>query len=583
VQHYHSQHNQKKKTGEEEVSSSIPINDDKWSIDRRVTRGVAERNMVSARTSSVFDIPALSNISSLFDLIDIAKNEMLAPPKQANSSKIKNNRNRDDNESEEEKKPLTSYEQARFCMLENIRIHTMKISQQLSIRFWSCLAPSESYPLYEMKDSLLKFDPSSLKGKYFFTPAEDDLLLRGLISFRSQDFNEWSLLKSSILPSKDEQALESRYNLLTQVHVEDTKFKKYLQLLQEKKTRDNKWIHEKDDNKWSHEEDLNLLRGFQTYGERWSLIRIFFTPNRKRHLIKSRWQALIKNWKAANSKGKNDLQQASRFLTRTKEDELPAALKIFLNFLNASAYSKYAALSQSSKDECNDDKDTTKDDKTNNDYDNENNECNTNQKSAHSNKQKESSMVSQTNAILNDSHFEQDNLDDDSEVDEDAETKADLGKTAADAQEMMIHGQQLSANNSAVVNGSNGLINSFQTVQTVQSAQSALQIEAHRDSAIAVGPKASPLNPLWSIYNSPRTPNPITLDIRIPSSSVKGSSAVMSIPIKLQLTSVVPEYGSMNIAMTNNTNRNNDDDNLDKHYYDGINDYDSQQKKRKVE
>ena len=43
------------------------------------------------------------------------------------------------------------------------------------------------------------------------------------------------------------------------------------------------------DLKWPHEEDLDLLRGYQAFGERWPLIKIFFLPHRKPLQIRLRY------------------------------------------------------------------------------------------------------------------------------------------------------------------------------------------------------------------------------------------------------------------------------------------------------
>ena len=64
--------------------------------------------------------------------------------------------------------------------------------------------------------------------------------------------DDWNKIKQELLPSKDEQLLQFRFRQLTASDVPDNRFKKYLQLEKEKKTRDSKW---------THSEDLNLLRG----------------------------------------------------------------------------------------------------------------------------------------------------------------------------------------------------------------------------------------------------------------------------------------------------------------------------------
>lgn len=42
------------------------------------------------------------------------------------------------------------------------------------------------------------------------------------------------------------------------------------------------------DLKWSHEEDCALLRGFQTFGDKWTLVGVFFLPHRKKKELKYR-------------------------------------------------------------------------------------------------------------------------------------------------------------------------------------------------------------------------------------------------------------------------------------------------------
>ena len=54
---------------------------------------------------------------------------------------------------------------------------------------------------------------------------------------------------------------------------------RYLKLEKEKKARDGKW---------THEEDIQLLRGYQVYGEKWSLVSLFFLPHRQRKELRQR-------------------------------------------------------------------------------------------------------------------------------------------------------------------------------------------------------------------------------------------------------------------------------------------------------
>ena len=67
--------------------------------------------------------------------------------------------------------------------------------------------------------------------------------------------HDWNRIKQELLPSKDEQLLQFRFRQLTASDVPDNRFRRYLQLEKEKKTRDSKW---------THSEDLNLLRGIHS-------------------------------------------------------------------------------------------------------------------------------------------------------------------------------------------------------------------------------------------------------------------------------------------------------------------------------
>jgi hypothetical protein len=150
------------------------------------------------------------------------------------------------------------------------------------MRKWKCLVPGKAYPL--TGEAILKTDPSTLAGRSMYTPAEDDLLLRGIVTFGE----DWKKIKSDLLPSKEEQLLQFRFSQTTSINSSDeNKFKKFLKLEKEKKLRDHKW---------THEEDLKLLRGFQIYGEKWPMISIFFLPHRNRKEIKLRWTSLVREW-----------------------------------------------------------------------------------------------------------------------------------------------------------------------------------------------------------------------------------------------------------------------------------------------
>ena len=136
-------------------------------------------------------------------------------------------------------------------------------------------------------------DPSSLLSRSVFTSAEDDLLLRGLIhvghvpgSMTSSD-TVWAIIHEKFLPSKDKQLLEFRYTqLLNSAGPEGDRFKKCAKLMKDRG---------KAAPKWSLEEDIDLLKGFQVYGDKWHMINLYFLPHRSRRELKSRWGALLKD------------------------------------------------------------------------------------------------------------------------------------------------------------------------------------------------------------------------------------------------------------------------------------------------
>jgi hypothetical protein len=42
------------------------------------------------------------------------------------------------------------------------------------------------------------------------------------------------------------------------------------------------------DHEWTHAEQLDLLRGFQAFGERWPLVRIFYLPHRRAQQLRAK-------------------------------------------------------------------------------------------------------------------------------------------------------------------------------------------------------------------------------------------------------------------------------------------------------
>lgn len=139
-------------------------------------------------------------------------------------------------------------------------------------------------------------DTSSLFNRALFTPAEDDLLLRGLIMWSqspsaSSSSNDvmWDTIQEKLLPSKERQLLEFRYSqLIHSDEAEGDRFRKYLKLLKDRK---------RNIRNWTLEEDIDLLKGFQVFGsDKWHMINLYFLPHRPRRELKNRWAYLVKEW-----------------------------------------------------------------------------------------------------------------------------------------------------------------------------------------------------------------------------------------------------------------------------------------------
>lgn len=149
----------------------------------------------------------------------------------------------------------------------------------------------EDYPCRDITGGVVS-DPTSLLSRSLFTPAEDDLLLRGLMyvghipgSLSSSDA-VWTTIHEKFLPSKEKQLLEFRYTQLINTDCpEGTKFKSYLKLMKERG---------RNQRKWTLEEDIDLLKGFQVYGDKWPMINLYFLPHRSRRELKIRWATLLK-------------------------------------------------------------------------------------------------------------------------------------------------------------------------------------------------------------------------------------------------------------------------------------------------
>ena len=161
----------------------------------------------SVRSHSVFDVPALLQVSNLFNLIDKArKNIKLAVLTDSNAqsmsacleNELRNRNNENSN--------------PRFRLLDECETQIASIMKDVNMRLWNCLIPKRAYPLTD--GHLTDIDPTSLSGRSVFTPAEDDLLLRGIITLGE---GEWTAIRTQFLPSKEAESLQFRLTQMTAI------------------------------------------------------------------------------------------------------------------------------------------------------------------------------------------------------------------------------------------------------------------------------------------------------------------------------------------------------------------------------
>ena len=228
--------------------------------------------------SSVFDIAAFADINALLVAIDQGRRSAVAVDLSPTA------------DTTAMQPPLTPQQQwARALGGLSQRVQT--VLSQFRSRVWQCLVPRHDYPCRDAAWGVGS-DPSSLLSRSVFTPAEDDLLLRGLMLVgqipgpMSASENLWETIRERFLPSKDKQLLEFRYTqLINSDNTEGDRFKSYLKLMKERG---------RNQRKWSLEEDVDLLKGYQVYGDKWAMINLYFLPHRPRRELKARWVALLK-------------------------------------------------------------------------------------------------------------------------------------------------------------------------------------------------------------------------------------------------------------------------------------------------
>jgi len=243
-------------------------------LERRLTRSsLSSTGVQRPSIHSVLDVPALSRIALLFALIDQSRRNIKHQLLQLQLRAL----------------PDPDSWMSKSYSLSTIKQEVQSVIPQMEMRLWTCLLPSANYPLPHTL--FASTDPGSLTGRCLFTPAEDDLLLRGAsstVDAQSQQttaaaaYSRWDSVRARLLPNKESQLLQFRYSQmvsLSSATIEENNFRKFIRCDAEHNARDSKW---------THIEELDLLRGFQLFGEKWPLIKMFFLPHRNTHQIRIR-------------------------------------------------------------------------------------------------------------------------------------------------------------------------------------------------------------------------------------------------------------------------------------------------------
>lgn len=153
----------------------------------RLTRSVISNkinNHISTRSASVIDIPILNKMSLLFQLIDSCRAKFKAISETSSNSTLALYAQMTQQSSLYNTSVSSSSNQLKLNQFILLRECIINIFNSLGMRYWTCALPTRKYPLTESEWS--KYDSSSLLGRCYFTASEDELLLRGLISYASE-------------------------------------------------------------------------------------------------------------------------------------------------------------------------------------------------------------------------------------------------------------------------------------------------------------------------------------------------------------------------------------------------------------
>jgi hypothetical protein len=199
------------------------------------------RTLATPLSSTLFNVKALSNVSELLQTIDSTRKErnLRLPPEVLLPAAPQDHPLADGNQAPAPHRTLLASHQNRKALFPVIKdLLETNIAPKFCERVWSCLLPSESYPLGE--DFAQTVDPTSLFQRSIFTPAEDDLLLRGMImttydspsgpANAQTEGTDWEEVQRRYLPSKDKRLLQYRQIQLISCE-ENSKFQRCVSLL----------------------------------------------------------------------------------------------------------------------------------------------------------------------------------------------------------------------------------------------------------------------------------------------------------------------------------------------------------------
>jgi hypothetical protein len=151
---------------------------------RRVTRSSIHLSNIDptrrSRSVSVLDVPMLAQLPSLFKLVDSARMTLKGVTLSHGKGIDK------------------------AVLMDETASSVRTMLKQADMRCWSCLLPAMDRPL--PREQWASFDSSSLAARCHFTPAEDDLLLRGLI------VNLKNMAVSAAHPSNNNNNIETNDN-----------------------------------------------------------------------------------------------------------------------------------------------------------------------------------------------------------------------------------------------------------------------------------------------------------------------------------------------------------------------------------